>query len=227
MLGNLRVLYFLLRGLTRARQDLIFENMALRQQVLVLSRQSHPKLQPADRLFWVWLSRAWSGWHSALLIVRPETVIRWHRWSWRHYWTWKSKHPKKPGRPRIAPEVRQLILRMAVENQRWGAVRIVGELRKLGLRVSARTVRRYLRRVRRRPPSQSGELSSRITQPRSGLLTSSPFNPDLQDAVRLPLHRARPAKAGLLQPDCEPDGGLGMAPANRGYSLGRTARLPD
>jgi putative transposase len=145
-----------LRASLRYRQHLIFENLALRQQLAVLSRQSpRPKLQPADRLFWSFLSRLWSRWRSAVVLVRPETVIRWQRTAWRRYWAWRSRRGRTPGRSPVAREVRELIVRMTRENPRWGSMRILGELRKLGYDISSRTVRRYRRAVRRRPPSQS------------------------------------------------------------------------
>lgn len=87
-------------------------------------------------------------------MVQPETVIRWHREAWKRYWTWKSRH-RSPGRPRIAPEVRELIIRMARENSLWGAQRIRGELLGLGYEVGRETVRRYMHAARRRPPSQT------------------------------------------------------------------------
>ena len=121
----------------------------------MLSRRSaRPRLEPADRLFWTWLSRFWSPWRSALVLVQPDTVVRWHRTGWRRYWAWKSRR-RGPGRPRLSPELRLLIQRLARENPRWGSVRIQGELRKLGYQVSAQTVRRHRRDARRRPPSQS------------------------------------------------------------------------
>ena len=86
-------------------------------------------------------------------MVEPDTVVRWHRSAWRAYWRWKSR--RRSGRPRIPAELRQLIVRIATEHPRWGAVRIVGELRALGFEVSARTVSRYRRQALRRPPSQS------------------------------------------------------------------------
>ena len=86
-------------------------------------------------------------------MVEPDTVVRWHRSAWRAYWRWKSR--RRSGRPRIPPELGRLIVRMATENPRWGAVRIVGELRALGFEVSARTVSRYCRQAPRRSPSQS------------------------------------------------------------------------
>ncbi len=89
------------------------------------------------------------------MFVQPETVIRWQRTAWRRYWTWKSRRSAGPGRPQIPKEVRELIRRLAGQNPRWGSVRILGELRKLGYDVSAQTVRRYRQRAMRRPPSQS------------------------------------------------------------------------
>ena len=87
-------------------------------------------------------------------MVQPETVIRWHREAWKRYWTWRSQH-RSPGRPRIAPELRELIIRMARENPLWGAQRIRGELLGLGYEVGRETVRRYMHAARRRPPSQT------------------------------------------------------------------------
>jgi putative transposase len=142
-------------NLVRPRRDLALENLALRHQLLVLNGSSRrARLAPADRFFWARLSRRWSSWRSALVLVQPDTVVRWHLSAWKRYWTWKSRR-RHPGRPRLAPEVRALIHRLAQENPRWGSVRIRGELRKLGYEADAETVRRYRRRARRRPPTQS------------------------------------------------------------------------
>ncbi len=139
----------------RARRELMLENVALRQQLAVYALQSRrPPLRDGDRRFWSLLARTWSGWRSALVIVEPDTVVRWHRAAWRGYWTWRSR-ARRPGRRRISPELRQLIARIATENPRWGALRIQGELLALGYDVSAETVRRYRLQVRRRPPSPS------------------------------------------------------------------------
>ena len=133
----------------------MLENLALRQQLAVLTRQrARTRTKPADRLFWSWLSRYWPGWRSTLVIVQPETVIRWHRTAWRGYWTWKSR-ARHPGRPRISKELQGLIARIATGNPRRGAVRIQRELLALGYEVSAETVRCYRRRALRRPPSRS------------------------------------------------------------------------
>ena len=143
------------RSALRSKHDLMLENLALRQQLAVLTRQrARTRTKPADRLFWSGLSRYWPGWRSTLVMVQPETVIRWHRTAWRGYWTWKSR-ARHPGRPRISKELQGLIARIATENPRRGAVRIQGELLALGYEVSAETVRCYRRRALQRPPSQS------------------------------------------------------------------------
>jgi len=100
----------------------------------------------------VWLSRLWSDWRSVLVIVKPETVIAWHRKGFRLYWQWKSRHPQ--GRPSISPEVIDLIRKMSLANPRWGAPRIHGELLKVGLALSQATVAKYMVR-HRKPPSQT------------------------------------------------------------------------
>ena len=113
-----------------------------------------PRLTHADRAFWVALSRLWTGWQHALILVKPETVIRWHRKGFKLYWTWKSRN--QGGRPRIDADIRLLIRRMARENPTWGAPRIHGESRKLGFEVSEATVSRDIDMPRRaKPPSQT------------------------------------------------------------------------
>jgi putative transposase len=133
----------------RSRTDTALEVLALRQQVAVLKRKRpRPPLRPLDRLFWVALQDMWARWRDVLVIVKPETVIAWHRAGFRLYWRWRSR-PRR-GRPRITEEIRVLIRRLAQENPDWGAPKIHGELQKLGFVVSERTVARYLRRVARR-----------------------------------------------------------------------------
>lgn len=156
MTTYLLLLCSLLHDALRSRHHLLLENLALRQQLAVLSRRRRrPRLKPADRLFWSWVSRVWSGWKCSLILVQPETVVRWQRTAWRRYWSWRSRRSRGPGRPRVPRKVKELIQRLARENPPWGAMRIVGELRKLGYDVSTPTVRRYRREARRRPPSQS------------------------------------------------------------------------
>jgi len=105
-----------LRGLLRDQASLATENLALRQQLAVLTeRKRRPRLGWRDRVLWVWLSRLWAGWRSCLVIVQPETIVRWHQQGFRLYWRWKSRKDKV-GRPRTDTEIRRLIRRMSREN---------------------------------------------------------------------------------------------------------------
>jgi hypothetical protein len=131
----------------REQRELALENIALRHQLEVLTRtRRRPPLRPEDRLLWSLLSRAWPNWRQHLVIVQPDTVVRWHRSAWRRYWSWKSRQ-RRPGRPRIDSEVAAAIRLMSAENPRWGHTRVLGELRKLGLLVSLQTMRRYRKDV--------------------------------------------------------------------------------
>jgi len=122
----------------------------LRQQVAVLKRKSpRPKLTRMDRIFWTALRSVWSRWAEVLLIVKPETVVGWHRAGFRLYRHWRYRGPA-PGRATITAEIQELIRRMARENPSWGAPKIHGELLKLGFVISERSVSRYLRAVQRR-----------------------------------------------------------------------------
>jgi hypothetical protein len=117
----------------------------------VLRRQapSKPRLTAADRLLLVWLWRLIPSLRSAITIVQPDTVLRWHRLGFRLYWRWKSR--SRSGRPRVPVEVRSLIRRLSMENPLWGAPRIHGELLKLGIEVAQSTVAKYM--AKRRPGS--------------------------------------------------------------------------
>ncbi len=119
----LGVISLFVRGLLADRARLAAENLALRQQLAVL-KHAHPRptLRRRDRVFWVWLARLWAGWRSVLVIVKPETVVGWHRQGFRLYWRWKSRDCGV-GRPRLEREIRDLIRRMARENPLWGAPR--------------------------------------------------------------------------------------------------------
>jgi len=143
-----------LRASLRTRTDLALENLALRQQLVLLRRRSkRPQFGRLDRLFWLWLSHQWGGWRGALHVVRPQTVIRWHRQGFRAFWTWKSRRGLV-GRPPVSPELAELVRTMALANPLWGSPRIHGELLKLGLEVSQRTVARLMPR-RPKSPSQT------------------------------------------------------------------------
>jgi len=142
-----------LRSCFQTRAALQLEILALRHQINVLrrSRRGRVRLTEVDRLLWAWLLHLWSGWHSALLIVKAEAVMAWHRRGFRLYWTWKSRQ-RRPGRPEVSGEVRDPIRKMSLANPLWGAPRIHGELLKLGIEISQATVAKYLERPRK-PPS--------------------------------------------------------------------------
>jgi transposase InsO family protein len=153
MLHLLYVLPATARSSLKPQRELALENLALRQQLAIVQRKTkRPKLTSADRAFWVALCSLWPDWQNALLIVKPQTVIGWHRKGFRLYWTWKSR--KRTGRPPIDAEIRTLIRRIASENPTWGAPRIHGELLMLGFEVGEATVSRYMP-LRRKPPSHS------------------------------------------------------------------------
>src|SRR3989475_5886812 len=150
LLRLLRLLPFLCGG----HRQLALENLALHQQLAVYKRtMTQPRLRTADRFFWVGLARVWAGWRQPLVIVTPDTVLRWQRRRFRAHWTKVSGRPTR-GRPPVNAEIKVLIMRMAAANPLWGAPRIHGELLKLGLDVTERTVSRLLPK-RRSPPSQT------------------------------------------------------------------------
>jgi transposase InsO family protein len=135
--------------ITRSHKDLIAENAILRQQLIVLNRQvKRPKFTNSNRLRLVFLSRLTKFWDSALHLVKPETLLRWHRDLFRLYWKRKSR--PKNRKPRIPQETIDLIKEMAEKNWLWGAEKIQGELLKLGIKVSKRTIQKYMKKVRKR-----------------------------------------------------------------------------
>src|SRR5882724_974330 len=153
MVRWLGILLRTLRSAVRTRRELALENLALRQQLAVWkARQPRPRLTEMDRIFWIVFARLWKNWRRSLQVVRPETVVRWHRRGFRLYWAWKSR--RRWGRPAIGRDLRDLIRQMSCANPLWGAPRIHGELLKLGLTVSQATVSKYMVRPRR-PPSQA------------------------------------------------------------------------
>ncbi len=148
MLRALRLLFSLFARSFRSRRDLLLENLALRQQLGVLARRSpQPRLAQSDRLFWVALRRLWPEWRQTLFLVRPETVVRWHRTGFERYWKWLSRKHAVVGRKPTSKELREHIFRMVAENRTWGAPRIHGEFRMLGFDISERTVLRWMRKA--------------------------------------------------------------------------------
>ena len=153
MIELFRLIVGVLASLVRSRAELQAENLVLRQQINVLCRglPKRPALNNTDRLVFVWLYHWFPGILEALAILRPETILRWHRAGFRVYWRWRSRIPV--GRPKTSTELRMLILELNRANPLWGAPRIHGELLKLGFDVAQSTVAKYMVR-RRRPPSQ-------------------------------------------------------------------------
>jgi putative transposase len=138
----------------RSKADLMLENALLRQQLIVVSRQvKRPQFTRCDRLLLVWLASRWQGWRPALLLIQPETLLRWHRELFRWIWARKSRHTG--GKRPINADIVALIQEMANKNRLWGAERIRGELLKLGLRVSKSTIQKYLPKDRSPRPSQN------------------------------------------------------------------------
>jgi putative transposase len=141
-----RCLAYAFAAIFKSRASLVAENICLRQQLIVLKRpQIRPQIRDPDRRFWIFACRLFSGWHRSLIIVRPDTVVGWHRKGWKAYWHWRSRRAKT-GRRKIEPEIRDLIRRMARENPLSGQLRIQAEFARLGFEVCPRTVARYMRR---------------------------------------------------------------------------------
>ena len=156
MIVGLRHLIGWFVSVFRSREDLILENLALRQQLLALhARRPRRRLSSLQKLFWVALRRLWARWEKPLILVTPRTVVEWHRAGFGLYWKWLSRTRRMGGRKAVSKEIRALIFRMAAENPTWGAPRIHGELLKLGFDVSEATVSRWLRQAPRTPdPAQ-------------------------------------------------------------------------
>ena len=205
----LRVLLRLLRLTGRSRQDLILENLAVRHQIAVLERTARrPALRDRDRRLGSLLAQEWMGWRPHLHSVQPATVVGWHRTAWRRYGRWKSRG-RRPGRPRLDPEIQAIIQQIARENPRWGSPRIVGE------------------RPRPHRPRFDGAAlpaAARIgAVPHLALVPPAPCprdlgrrllhgpDADLADAGCLPLHQPCPAPHHALGRDGPADRTVGLA----------------
>ncbi|MGA2322363.1 MAG: integrase core domain-containing protein [Sedimentisphaerales bacterium] len=151
-----KLIFGLIRLIFTDKTNLVLENLALRHQLEVLGRNKKPKLKKPDRIFWAWLFKIWDHWKSALIIVKPQTVIGWHHKGFKLYWKWKSR---RVGRPTIDWELIKLIRKMQRENQTWTPQRIQGELAKLGFNVCDNTVEKYMRK----PISDDGKRQRWLT----------------------------------------------------------------
>jgi putative transposase len=154
MFGLLRLWVGVLVRLFRSHRSLLIENLALRQQLAVFKRQnSRPGLTVADKLFWLLLRCFWCSWKKTLIVVSPDTVVRWHRAGFRLYWRLISRVRKPVGRRPVTEEIRELIFQMVAENPTWRAPRIHGELVMLGFQISERSVSRWMQHAPRTPES--------------------------------------------------------------------------
>jgi len=180
MLVIILCVFRFVRLLGSGHQTIAVENLALRLQLAAFKRKrKRPVLTRCDRLFWVGMSRLWSGWRDTLIFVKPDMVVRWQRERFRKFWA-RLSQPKRgcQGRPAITAEIRQLILRMAAANPLWRAPRIHGELKMLGIAISERTVSRILRTIRSRPTvSDLADVSAQSPSARSYRSTSLRFRP--------------------------------------------------
>ena len=154
------ILIKILQIIRKSREELVLENLALRQQLAVYqTKKTKPKINDEDRCFWIALKQSWSKWMDLLVIVKPETIIDWQKRRFKKHWTKISTKDKKPGRKRIKKEIKDLIYRLAGENN-WGAPRIYSELLMLGFNdVSEATVSRYLRKYRSAHPDKKKQQS--------------------------------------------------------------------
>jgi transposase InsO family protein len=155
----------MLGALFRSQLSIRAENIALRHQLAVYQRTvKRPIIRPEDRILWSWLSRCWARWRDVLVFVRPATVIAWQRKRFRDHWA-RLSGARKPGRPRISEEVRELIRTISSANPLWGTPRIVGELGKLGIEVAKSTVDKYRVRSRNAPsPTWNAFLKSHLNE---------------------------------------------------------------
>jgi putative transposase len=157
VLDLFRLLFTTMQAAARSHQDPLLENLLLSYQLAVLTRPTRNRPQARlrlwDKLLWILARQFCAGWSRHLSFVTPETVVRWHRQGWRLFWRWKSR--SRGGSPHLTPEVRDLIVTMSRTNRLWGTERIRGEVLKLGIDVSNRSIRRYRRRGPARSPSQT------------------------------------------------------------------------
>jgi len=169
MTDLLRLIFAVLASLLKSRAELEAENLVLRQQVNVFRRRMprRPALTNVDRLLFVWHHHWFPSTAAALAIVRPETVIRWHRVGFRAHWRWRSRG--RVGRPKVSHELRAIIAEMSRANPLWGSPRIHGELLKLGFDVAQSTVAKYMIR-RCGPPSQGWKTFLRNHAPDIGAI---------------------------------------------------------
>src|ERR1700757_1636314 len=225
MIELLLLILHIVTSLFKPRAKLAAEILVLRQQLNVLRRQvsKRPQLSNTDRFLFVWLYRWFPSVLSAIAILRPETVIRWHRAGFQSYWRERSGKPI--GRPRISAELRNLIGAMSRANHLWGAPHIHGELLKLGFTIAQSTVARYM--YRGWPPSQGvADLSDQSCRWHRGNRSLRSAD-DYVSSALLPCDSAsRAPTVGVVRGDDKSDRGVDFAPDHRGIPVGQCTSLP-
>ena len=217
-----------LADLGRSKSELVAENALLRQQLIVLKRQvKRPTFTRTDRILLVLLARVVRTWRQALLIVQPDTLLRWHRELFRLVWKHKSKtHAHKP---KVASETIALIRQMATENRLWGAERIRGELLKLGIHVCKRTIQKDMRNVRSHQPR--GQKWSTFLRHHAAQIWAcdalSGHRPLLSTALCVFPHRTAVTEGHTRRRDTISDRCLGGATTARSYSLWASTEISD
>ncbi len=165
-----------LADLVRSKPALIAENALLRQQIIILRRSvQRPRCTPADRTLLVFLASRVRLWRQALLIVQPETLLRWHRQGFRLFWRRKSQATTSPRKAKVSTETIALIQEMAAANRLWGAERIRGELLKLNIRAAKWTIQKYMRAAR--PPRRSSQTWATFLRTHASALWACDFLP--------------------------------------------------
>src|SRR5207248_2843624 len=223
MIEFLRLILHIIASFFKPRTNLVAEILVLRQQLNVLRRQvsKRPQLSNTDRFLFVWLYRWFPSVLSAIAILRPETIIRWHRAGFQSYWRERSRKPV--GRPRISAELRNLIGAMSRANHLWGAPHIHGELLKLGFTIAQSTVARYM--YRGWLPSQGWRTFLTSCRRHRG---NRPLRAadDNVPAALLPCDSAsRASPVGIVRGDDKSDRGVDFAPNHRGVPLGQCTSL--
>ncbi len=209
-------------------RHLAIENLALRQQLAILRRQiKRPTLRNRDRLFWVIMSRAWKNWRKVLIVVKPETVIGWNRMGFRLFWKMRSRK-RRVGRPPLDPRTRRMILDMARANPTWGAPRIHGELKSLGIEVHEKTVSNIMRRFRSgRPSSQTwGAFLRNHTHNTCAIDFLTVPDCDLQNPLCLRHSPPWVQEGGAFQRNCGAVIPVGRTTDRRSVSVGYSIQVP-
>ena len=163
---------------SKSKKELIAENILLRQQLIVLNRQvKKPEFKPLDRLIFVVLASFVKDWKQTLLILKPDTLLCWHRQGFKLFWKFKSKAKSKVRKSKISPETIALIKKMAKENKLWGAERIRGELLKLNIKVAKRTIQKYMCQVPPPDTAPTGQKWSTFLKNHSSEIWACDFLP--------------------------------------------------